>query len=260
MKPFIRRAVVAALAVGTAALASPGCADSESMIFIRQVQARVSSGSAGCIANGSPSSLFITGGTLDVAFSLQYSAAILVGSQLVPRGNSSQLRTETSRIALQGAVVRVQDANGAVRWGPVTVPGSGFIDPASGANASYGVTETILLGSEFGAQLRAEILAAPEPGLIKHLTAVVKVFGRTLGGLNVDSGEWQFPLSVCFGCLIAFPREADDIHLANQPNCDLAASTGTSIAPPCVVGQDDTVDCRICKQFFPTAALCEPGP
>lgn len=260
MKHFIRRAVVAALAIGSAVLASPGCADSESMIFIRQVQARVSSGSAGCDPDASPSSLFITGGTLDVAFRLQYTAALLVGNQLVPRGNSSQLRTETSRIAIQGAVVRVQDAAGAVRWGPVTVPGSGFIDPASGATASYGVTETILLGSEFGAQLRTEILGATEPGLIKHMTAVVKVFGRTLGGLNVDSGEWQFPLSVCYGCLIAFPREADDLHAPTQPNCDLAASTGTSITPPCEVGQDDTVDCRICKQFFPSAALCEPQP
>jgi hypothetical protein len=256
MKPFIRRAVVAVLAVGSAALTSPGCADSESMIFIRQVQARVSSGSGGCTADNSPSSLFITGGTLDVAFRLQYSAALLVGNQLVPRGNSSQLRTETSRIALQGAVVRVQDANGAVQWGPVTVPGSGFIDPASGANASYGVTETILLGSEYGARLAAELQG--QPGLIRHLTAVVKVFGRTLGGLNVDSGEWQFPLSVCYGCLISFPREADDLKLMTQPNCQLAASTGTSIAPPCVVGQDDTVDCRICKQFFPNSAICEP--
>ena len=129
MKPFFRRAVVAAFAVGSAALASPGCADSESMIFIRQVQATVANGSGGCVADSSPSSLFITEGTLDVAFRLQYSAALLVGSQLVPRGNSSQLRTETSRIAMQGAVVRVQDANGVVQWGPVTVPGSGFIDP-----------------------------------------------------------------------------------------------------------------------------------
>jgi len=256
MKPFIRRAVVAALAIGAALLASPGCADSEAMIFIRQVQARVSSGAGGCVADNSPSALFITGGTLDVAFRLQYSAALLVGNQLVPRGNSSQLRSETSRIALQGAVVRVQDANGAVQWGPVTVPGSGFIDPASGANASYGVTETILLGSEYGARLAAELQA--QPGLIRHLTAVAKVFGRTLGGLNVDSGEWQFPLSVCYGCLISFPREADDLKLMVQPNCSLAATTGTSIAAPCVVGQDDTVDCRVCKQFFPNSALCEP--
>jgi hypothetical protein len=257
MKPFIRRAAVAALAVGSAAVASPGCADSEAMIFIRQVQAPVSSGSGGaCVPDNSPSSLFITEGTLDVAFRLQYSAALLVGNQLVARGNSSQLKSETSRIALQGAVVRVQDANGAVQWGPVTVPGSGFMDPASGTSPSYGVTETILLGSEYGARLAAELQG--QPGLIRHLTSVVKVFGRTLGGLNVDSGEWQFPLSVCYGCLISFPREADDLKLMQQPNCQLAAATGSSLTLPCLVGQDDTVDCRVCKQFFPNSALCEP--
>ena len=50
----------------------------------------------------------------------------------------------------------------------------------------------------------------------------------------------------------------DDLKLMTQPNCSLAATTGTSIAAPCVVGQDDTVDCRVCKQFFPNSALCEP--
>ncbi len=259
MKPFIRSAVVALLAVGSAALASPGCADSESIIFIRQVQAGAASGSAGCVVDNSPSSLTLTGGTLDVAFRLQYTATLLVGNQLVPRGNSSELRTETSRIALQGAVVRVQDSNGIVQWGPVTVPGSGFIDPASGSNASYGVTDTILLGSEYGKRLSEEIQASPNHSLIRHVTAVVKVFGRTLGGLNVDSGEWQFPLDVCYRCLVAFPREADDVKLMTQPNCDLAASTGTSVTAPCIVGENDTVDCRVCKQFFPGRSdLCDP--
>jgi hypothetical protein len=255
MKPFFRRALVSALAVGAAAVASPGCAESEAMIFIRQVQARVATGSTGCIPDASPSSTFIEEGILDVEFRLQYDAALLVGNQLVPRGNSSQLRTETSRIALQGAVVRVQDSNGVVQWGPVTVPGSGFIDPASGTNPSYGLTDAILLGPEYGARLQAELSGMP--GLRRHLTAIVKVFGRTLGGLNVDSGEWQFPLTVCFGCLLTFPREAEDPKVMPRPNCMASATTGTTILSPCAVGQDDKVDCRVCKQDFPTLN-CEP--
>src|SRR6185295_14801949 len=100
---------------------------------IRQVQAPVSSSAGGCTTQPDPSALFLASGTLDLAFRLQYSATLLVGNQLVSRGNNSQLRTETSRVQIQGAVVRVEDPTGAVAFGPVTVPGSGFVDPASGA-------------------------------------------------------------------------------------------------------------------------------
>jgi hypothetical protein len=255
MKPFLRRALMLATAVGPGVLGSPGCADSESIIFIRQVQARLASGSSGCTVDNSPSSPFLPGGTLDIAFRHEYKADLLVGNQLVPRGNSSQLRTETARVAIQGAVVRLQDASGAVVWGPVTVPGSGFIDPASGSNPSYGVTETILLGAQFGAALAGQV----GTGTVRHFVSVVKVFGRTLGGMAVESGEWQYPIDVCNGCLVAFPTEATDPNVMPTPNCDLAAGTGTSVTPPCDVGQDDTVDCRVCKQFFPGSAICEPN-
>ena len=236
-------------------LGTSHCAESESILFVRQVQARTGSGEMGCIADNSPTSLRLTSGALDVAFRLQYTADLLVGSQLVPRGNASQLRTETARVAIEGSVVRVEDAGGIV-WGPVTVPGSGFIEPANGTTPSFGVTQTILLGAEFGATLKASLMN--QPGLVRHFTAIAKVFGRTLGGMSVETGEWQFPLNVCYGCLISFPSEAINTTLAVKPNCDLPAATGTAIAAPCAVGQDDVVDCRVCKQFFPNAAICEP--
>jgi hypothetical protein len=255
MKPSLRRAVVAVLTIGASALGGSGCADSESMLFVRQVQKPALSGTT-CTVDSTTSSDTIPSGLLDVAFRLQYTASLLVGNQLVPRGNSSQLRTETSRIAIQGSVVRVQDSNGVVRWGPVTVPGSGFIDPASGTNPSFGVTDTILLGSELGAQLAAD--PQVQMGLVRHLTSVVKVFGRTLGGLNVDSGEFDFPLTVCYRCLIQFPPDAQDPRAAVIPNCNLAPATGTTLTPPCQFGQDDNIDCRICKQNLPGSALCDP--
>jgi hypothetical protein len=86
----------------------------------------------------------------------------------------------------------------------------------------------------------------------------VKVFGRTLGGMSVESGEWRFPINVCYGCLVVFPPEANDPKVMPQPNCGLSAVTGTSVVHPCIVGQDDTIDCRVCKETFPRGALCEP--
>ena len=256
MKRVVGQWLVLAAAVGSALLTGAGCADSESVLFIRQAQARVSSGASGCTVDSSPSSLFITGGTLDLAFRTEYSASLLVGNQLVARGNSSQLRTETSRVEIEGAVVRLEDGRSTV-WGPFTVPGSGFIDPASGSTPSYGVTETVLLGSAYGNSLVAELR---QNLAVRRFTSVVKVIGKTLGGTAVESGEWRFPLTVCYACLVSFPPDANDPKLT-RPNCDLPAGTGTTVAAPCSLGQDDAVDCRVCKLSVrpQDISLCQPS-
>src|SRR5262245_8621497 len=149
MKQVLGRWLLLAGTAGAATLGASGCAEDQSMLFVRQAQARVPSGTSGCTADNSPSSLVITEGTLDLAFRTEYTAALLVGNQLVPRGNSSQLRTETSRVQIEGAEVRLEDGD-KVAWGPYTVPGSGFVDPATGSAPSFGLTETILLGSAYG--------------------------------------------------------------------------------------------------------------
>jgi hypothetical protein len=227
------------------------------MLFVRQAQARVASGATGCTVDSSPSSVFMTEGTLDLAFRTEYTAVLLVGNQLVARGNASQLRTETSRVEIEGAVVRLENGTNTV-WGPFTVPGAGFIDPATGSNPSYGLTEAILVGSAFGNSLVAEPPA--ERYKVRRFTSVVKVIGKTLGGTAVESGEWRFPLTICYGCLIAFPPEANDSKLS-RPNCQLAAGTGTTVAAPCALGQDDAVDCRVCKLSVrpQDIGLCEPS-
>lgn len=250
-----RKLFLAAM-TGFAALGSSGCAEDQSMLFVRQAQARIASGATGCTVENSPSSLFITQGTLDLAFRTEYTAALLVGNQLVARGNSSQLRTETSRVEIEGAEVRLEDGSQPV-WGPYTVPGSGFIDPATGAVPSYGLTEAILLGSAFGNSLVAELSRS---FAVKRYTSVVKIVGKTLGGTPVSSGEWRFPLSVCYGCLVAFPPDANDTKLS-RPNCQLPAGTGTTVSPPCILGQDDFIDCRICKTSVrpQDIGLCEPS-
>jgi hypothetical protein len=253
MKSLIRRMLWGGLALAPALAAGPGCADSESMLFVRQAQARVA---GTCGVDNVPSSLALLRGSLDLAFQLQYSAALLVGNQLVARGNASSLRSETSRIQIQGSIVRAEDTTGQVQWGPVTVPGSGFVDPANGSDANFGVIDTVLLGSELGSSLVPQLQA--DRGLVRHFTSVVRVFGRTLGGQSIESGEWRFPINVCFGCLVVFPPEATDTKITPVPNCQLATTTGTTVVHPCIVGQDENIDCRVCKETFPHAALCEP--
>jgi hypothetical protein len=37
-----------------------------------------------------------------------------------------------------------------------------------------------------------------------------------------------------------------------------AATTGITVTEPCQVGQDDTLDCRVCKEIFTDPNVCEP--
>jgi hypothetical protein len=243
---------------GAAALAAitivgGGCTDNESTLFVRQVQARVA---GSCPVDNSPTALSLGRGYLDLAFQQQYRASLLVGNQLVPRGNSAQLRTETARIELQGVIVRVEDTSGAVVWGPVTVPGTGLVDPSNGSNPSFGLIDTVLLGSELGGSLVTQL--AGNRNLVRYFTSIARVFGRTLGGQTVESGDWQYPINVCYGCLVTFPPEANDPKVMPTPNCDLASATGSNVIRPCIVGQDDTIDCRVCKETFPVGPPCEP--
>jgi hypothetical protein len=255
MSPFVRGVRVVALLAGVAAFGDAGCVDTESMIFIRQVN--VPSGT--CTVEPNVTGPFISHGTLDVAFRHEYIAALLVGSQIVTRGSRAQIRTETSRVRIEGIEARVEDALGAVAWGPHTIPATGFIDPAVDINPSYGIVDGTLIGADFGARMAA-LLLADTSRTGKHFTSISKVFGHTLGGQAVDSGEFRFPITICYGCLIYYPAEANDPKVTPTPNCDLPQSTGTALDVGCSPGQDEMIDCRVCKATYPNDPICEPTP
>jgi hypothetical protein len=87
-------------------------------------------------------------------------------------------------------------------------------------------------------------------GSLVRVETFVKFFGKSTGGTAVESNEFQFPVDICAGCLIAFPVAEDDGTDAVQPNCKnaTAAASGTSSIPtPCRIGQDAPVDCAVCK-------------
>lgn len=260
MTRFVRSLLVTATIGGALALGvAPGCADNDSSLFIRQAQVPVAGQQgAACTIDGSPTSLFITKGVLDVAFSTQYTAFLLVGSQLVQRGDPTTMKSETSRIHLEGTEVRLEDASGTTIAGPFTVPGSGFIDPASGGTPSFGLMDSVLVDSRTGQALRSQLTSQPR-GTLRRLTAHVKAFGTTLGGVSVESGDFSFPIDACYGCLVSFPPEANLPGTQPQPNCLAPTTAGSSnFVTPCYMGQDTPIDCRLCHTYLGNVDLCEP--
>jgi hypothetical protein len=187
-----------------------GCAPNESSLFIRQCQVVPQDT---CEVTADPSAAFKPSGILDVAFAGRYTCPLLVGNQLVTRGDPDLLRTETSRVEITSADVTLLGQGGG-SLGKHSNPASGFIDPSTGAQPGYGLVQVVLIDS------------TPAVG---DVVAQVVLHGRTLGGTELTTGEWKFPIHICQGCL-----------------CD-TSTCGATDAPPtnCHVGTDAPVDCRL---------------
>jgi hypothetical protein len=225
----------ALLTTGASALTF-GCADNDSSMFVVGV---VSTDAANCVAKPDTTALFLSQGTLDVAFASSYTGVVLVGNQLTARGSREQIRTETSRVSLKGAEVTLTTVDGRTIRTYSTV-GTGFVDPAAGDTPGYGLMAVNMLPSQLSAD--AAVRAA---GVV---IAKVRVFGNTLGGQSVTSSELDFPIRVCEGCLIRYPSEAVDP--ADPPKCKIASDATTDVVVPCSTGQDAPIACTLCSASY----------
>lgn len=218
--------VLASLAV----LPALGCAENESSLYIAGVLAIEESG---CVAEPEPGATLRAFGVMDVALRQDYTAVLLVGNQLSTQGDRNRSRTETARLVLTGAEVRIHD----LADNPLdeyTVRANGFVNPAPSADSPG-----------FGSV--AVTIIQPESNIdIGDFIVKVRVFGETLGHQEIESSELQYPLTVCSGCLISFPPDAleeisDGVFACVPGENDQIERTF------CAPGQDAPVDCRLCQ-------------
>jgi hypothetical protein len=225
------RALVLSTLVGAGALAAQGCEDNESSLFIVGVLAIEKTD---CILTHEGTSILRTSGVLDLSLRSSYTAGLLVGSQLTQRGSRDQLRTETARLSLRGAEVRLESSTGGVIAEYTTI-GTGFVHPAGGAEPGYG-------------WMSVDLIPAGAPIGQGLVVANVRVFGDTLGGAEIESNEYPFAIRVCHGCLVSYPAEAAD--MTQGPGVYLCAVRGddtpVSEEQVCRIGQDVAVLCSDC--------------
>ena len=227
MRNFALKAAGAATVLGLAA-STLGCVDNNTSIFIRQVQ--VPQADSMCIIQSDPSALMSTRGHVDVlqqrivtgggdpanGVALAYNVVLLVGNQLIRRGDADTLKVETSRVQLFKAEVEVFDFAGA-SLNSFEQPISGFVDAASGSEPGFGLTDLTLVDA-------ATLASVGEQTLV----ARVQLFGESLGGIEVETGLWEYPIAVCNGCFgCTDPEDCED-----------------EIKEVCNIGQDDAADCR----------------
>ncbi len=238
----------------------PACAHDDSTLFIQQVVfPPTPTNQLGCIyqsPNTTTPGEF--SGAFDVALASAYSPVVIVSSQLVPRGDGTQARAETARVQLRGAVVRVTDSQG-FQISTFTSLTEGVLDPATGSSPGIAQAAITIIDPATAGELRKGL---PNRSARKTVITFFKVFGQTLGGTYVESGEYQHIVNVCSGCLVNFPSDAVDQKLVTKDapiNCELGFPTGATIngatiALPCVAGQDQPIDCRLCHGI----PVCDP--
>lgn len=253
---------LAVLVVGTLATAlTPACAENDQSIFVRAVLGPPLNRQNGqCIYTADLTQPLISEGTLDVGLRDTYEVHLLVGSQMVGRTDDKSTRVESNRVHLNGAVVRVTDPNGG-EISTFTSLGSSFVDPETNNNPTYSPLILTALDAKTVAKIAAPLpdpptAAAAFPSVL--VSVYIKVFGTTLGGTDVESAEFQFPVSVCKGCLIDF-KTGDDPAVKGV-DCSLPLASGGTVAAPCNLGQDEAVPCQLCNQDYRYCVSRPPPP
>jgi hypothetical protein len=228
----MKRTIGSLLAVGAALAVASACVENKGSLQVKGVMAPPTPmAGANCTYDPQATSITLYSGLLDIALNNQYTPALLLENQMVQRGNATQLRVETSNVAVEGATVRITDATGSQITSYTTV-GAGFVPASNGTTPGFGATSVTLVDANTVESLRGQI----PRGTTKRLVTFTKVFGHTLGGLKIESAEFEYPVDLCNGCLVSFPADL---------NC--TPSGTVSVSPPCVAGQDQTIDCRLCS-------------
>lgn len=235
MKSLLRPLLAGGLATATAVVLTSGCVDNRASIYIAGVMIKQP---PQCNVTNDPSAPQRLRGTLDLAVKAAYDAVLLVGNQLTPRGEKIQGKAEPMRIALSAAEITLLDGAGEQlscpgneECGSFSIFGAGVASVNRSEDAAFGLFSAQLIPPIVTDSIFDDVL---NNGAVT-IVASVKVRGETLGGREIESGEFIFPVDVCYGCLIKY----------NNGQCCLR-TPGESVPEACDLGQDRGVDCRAC--------------
>jgi hypothetical protein len=255
MNRFWGHTLSSALVAMAAASAFPACAHNDGSLFVHGVlYPPVPNGNQGCVYTADPTAAELPRGRVDAALTSAYAPEFLLGSSLIAQANAVTPQSETSTLTIQGVDVRVVDPVTNAQVIDVDVLTAGIVEAASGATPSYSaiaaevMDETALSHFDPGVD---SVTGEPNPPKLAEV--YVQFYGTTFGGEHIQSDEFLFPVDVCHGCLVSFPSTADVAAYCKGAGSSLATSE------PCVIGQDQSLDCQQCYALYtPPLAACLP--
>lgn len=187
-------ALLGATAFATFA-AAPGCADNDTMVFIRAIVPPTK----GCGYDGTidQSVITITYGALDWSCKKEYVANILIANGLQKNASNEIRRTEANRVQIDTLQVTALLPGGAQL--AYDIPVTAVVEPGDGTTPGYAVVGVPLL--PIGKIVDYDRI--PGTGLVKQVNFELRVSGTTLGGHVVTSGPFVFPVRIGQGILQA---------------------------------------------------------
>lgn len=236
--------------VATTLLIAPACAHNDESVVIQGVLLPPEVTDTGsCIFDpGSTTQLF--SGNMDVAVAKSYQLVVKVENNIQARASGDKVRAESNSILLTGATVKLTRPTGET-VDEFTNLASATIKPAQTISPTAGVMEVVAVSPKAAGILHDELKRRDSTTVV---IANIKVFGRTLGGIDVESNEYPFPITVCRGCKIDFGCAPTGATTCNGPPPQerQAACKGT-----CFSGQDGIVPCQACTD--PNEPACAKG-
>jgi hypothetical protein len=247
MLDTLKRTGAFALLAAAAAVLPAACARNDSSIFVRGCAVRPRDT---CSVTASLTTSLQFGAFIDAAYAQEYSCFALVENQIVPRGDPNKLRTETSGVQLYQAEVALLDAGlnaipvGCLPGSPncvcagnacsapagFSIPITGFVDPGTGGMPGLGLSAVTLLDSGTMHVLAA---AVQKSHTVQQVVAAAILHGRTLGGLEVHTQEFLYPINVTSGSTCTEPS-----------GMKCVGGMGGSMMGDCLLGQDANPTCE----------------
>lgn len=252
MDRFWMRTLVGCLSASAIGVLSSACAHNDSTLFIQEVMAPPATKQGGaCTYLPSATAPFLSEGTFDIGIASTYSAVLQLGNQMVQRGpagpGSDPVHTETSRIVINGAEVSVADASGN-QIGNFTSVATAFVDVGNAGTSGLGAVGITAIDAKTASSL-CGLFSTGDVATVastRHqLVLTIKAFGKTLGGTDVESQEFTYPVTVCKGCLV--DRSQGCTAMAGATMIDTSKT-------PCVTGNDTPLQCQLCAGDYP--AVC----
>lgn len=202
-------------ACGLMALMMGGCADNRTTLFIHHIYYFEP---GDCEISATLDDLQQASGVWNPSSPYPYIAGLIIANGLQPLGDNDTLRPETSRIQIEGAEVEVNGVNGGAALPAYTVPFSATIDPDDseepGLTAAYPVP----------------LIPRGAPLADGNYSLTIRVFGKTLSGKVVESGDFFFPIEVAAGSGV-FCGTEDDATGYIHP-CGLPQDGGAVVCDP----------------------------
>lgn len=238
----IRQVLALGLVAGGSALGAGACADSESTFYI----AYAIPADAECVASPD-GDIYIPEGALDITMAQSYTAFLVVHNEIVEQGDPDRPKTETSRVIVYDSEVSVEDPVSGYAT-EYSWPLAGFVPEGPDGT---GVVSVLMLDQSSVANISASLA----PNEVRPVLVTVKLFGRTTGGLELESPEWTFAINIgqctLADCSAEFAEESE-----TTPGVFIPCTKEADPSEICHVGQDKDVPCN---SNAAAAACCGAG-